>query len=106
MTAALVETKYEHIALNEKGIPYIVGTTMKVVELVVGRTAYGWSPEELHFQYPHLSLGQIYSALAYYADHQDDLDLDIKRRLAQVDQSKQSAAPSPLVSRLKDQGDH
>ena len=44
----------------------IAGTTMKVVELVVEKNAYGWIPEELHFQHPYLSLGQIYSALAYY----------------------------------------
>lgn len=94
-------TKYEHIAIDEAGVPFVYGTTMKVAELVVGRIAYGWSPEELHFQYPHLSLGQIYAALAYYADHQDELDGDIKRRLAQVDQAKISAGPSPLASRLK-----
>ncbi|MBF0328235.1 MAG: DUF433 domain-containing protein [Nitrospirae bacterium] len=35
---------------------------MKVVELVVEKIAYGWSPEELHFQHPYLTLGQIYSA--------------------------------------------
>ena len=105
MAVSSVETKYEHIALNESGVPFILGTTMKVTELVLGRVAYGWSPEELHFQYPHLSLGQIYAALAYYADHQDDLDRDIKRRLAQVDQSKRSAGPSPLVSRLKARGE-
>ena len=101
MATSTAETKYEHIALNESGVPFIFGTTMKVAELVLGRIAYGWSPEELHFQYPHLSLGQIDSALAYYADHQAELDRDIKRRLAHVDKSKQSIGPSPLVSRLE-----
>jgi len=47
---------------------------MKVLELVLSQKAYGWSPEELHFQYPHLSLGQIHSALAYYWDHRDELE--------------------------------
>ncbi len=27
-------------------------------------TSYGWSAEELQFQHPYLSLGQIHSALA------------------------------------------
>ena len=35
----------------------------------------------MHFQHPNLTLGQIYSALAYYADHQEELDKDIERRL-------------------------
>ncbi len=57
---------YEHITLNEDRVPGIAGTTMKVVELVVEQQAYGWSPEELDFQHPYPTLGQIHSALAYY----------------------------------------
>ncbi len=58
---------------------------MKVIELILENSAYGWSPEELHFQHPYLTLGQIYSALAYYWDHQKELDLDIEKRLANVE---------------------
>jgi uncharacterized protein (DUF433 family) len=61
-------------------------TTMKIVELVVEQQACGWSPEELHFQHPHLTLGQIHSALAYYWDHREELDRDIERRLEQVEE--------------------
>ena len=50
-------TSYAHIALDDRGVPIIAGTTMKVIELVIERMAYGWSPEELHFQHPYLSLG-------------------------------------------------
>jgi uncharacterized protein (DUF433 family) len=82
---SLVETRYEHIVLDDHGIPHVAGSTMKVIELVLDHQAYGWSPEELHIQHPYLSLGQIYSALAYYWDHQQALDQDIARRLAQVD---------------------
>ncbi len=64
----LAETKYQHILLNDDNIPVIAGTTMKVVELVSAHLAYGWSAEELHFQFPTLTLGQIYSALAYYCE--------------------------------------
>jgi len=104
MAISSVETRYEHISLDRAGVPFIVGTTMKVVEVVVGRIAHGWSPEELHFQYPHLSLGQIYSALAYYSDHQEELDRDIERRLEQADRLERSAVPSPLIMRLKSLG--
>jgi len=76
-----LQTFYEHIALDEKGTPFIAGTTMKVVELVVEKLAHGWSPEELYFQHPYLTLGQVYSALAYYADHKAELERDIENRL-------------------------
>ena len=95
------QTRYEHIVLDEQGVPRIAGTTMKVVELVVARAAYGWSPEELHFQFPHLTLGQIHSALAYYWDHRDALDDDIARRLARVEDQQRRVPPAPLRARLR-----
>lgn len=98
------KTNYEHIVLDEKGVPVIAGTTMKVIEIVLEKTAYGWSPEELHFQHPYLTLGQIYSALAYYWDHQGALDQDIERRLTFVDQTRKITEPTPLVARLKSKG--
>jgi uncharacterized protein (DUF433 family) len=100
----IVETRYEHIILNEAQVPLIAGTTMKVVELVLDHKAYGWSPEELHFQHPYLTLGQIYSALAFYWDHQEVLDQDIERRLQGIDQIRQGMKPTPLEARLKTKG--
>lgn len=100
----IVETRYEHIILNEAKVPLIVGTTMKVIELVLDYKAYGWSPEELHFQHPYLSLGQIYSALAYYWDHQEELDQDMARRLEVIEQVRHTLKPTPLEARLKAKG--
>lgn len=98
------ETRYEHIVINDDGVPSIAGTTMKIVELITAQTAYGWSPEELHFQFPSLTLGQIHSALAYYWDHKDELDRDIIRRLAMVEEWRHQVSPVPLRDRLRAQG--
>lgn len=98
---SITETGYQHIALDDAGVPYIVGTTMKVIELVLDRIAYGWSPEELQFQHPYLSLGQIHSALAYYWDHKDALDTDIARRQDFVADLRRTTPAPPLVARLK-----
>lgn len=100
----LTETKYEHIQVTEDQVPMIVGTTMKVVELITNHLAYGWSPEELHFQHPYLSMGQIHSALAYYWDHKTELDQDIEERLESVDQIQKATSSSSLVKRLKAKG--
>ena len=97
---AVLATRYEHIVLDESGAPAIGGTTMKVVELVVERLGYGWSPEELHFQHPHLSMAKIHSALAYYFDHQEDLDNDVERRLREAEQIRNQIPPSRLQARL------
>lgn len=95
-----LKTQYEHIVL-ENGVPVISGATMKVIELVAEKIAYGWSPEELHFQHPYLTLGQVYSALAYYWDHASELEQDLERRLRFVKQAEQASGPSPLAAKLK-----
>jgi uncharacterized protein (DUF433 family) len=100
----VLSTSYEHIILDESGVPTIEGTSMKVVELVLETTAYGWSPEELHFQHPYLSLGQIHSALAYYWDHSEELDRDIKRRMEKVESIRQRVGPSAIKDKLKAEG--
>ena len=61
----MIETRYEHIILDESGVPMIVGTTMKVIELILDSKAYGWSPEELHFQHPYQYSGQFLSSERY-----------------------------------------
>ncbi len=101
---ALAATTYEHIALDENGVPIIVGANTKVVELVTEIHAYGWSPAELHFQHPHLSLGEIHSALAYYWDHQQEIDADREQRLREVEEMRRAAGPSAVQEKLRRQG--
>src|SRR5262245_56548186 len=103
MAMIFAQTRYEHIVLDEAQVPYISGTTLKVIELILEQVAYGWSAEELHFQHPYLSLGQIHSALAYYWDHKDELDNDIARRQALVEELQRTTPIPPLVSKLNAQ---
>ncbi|MBE9143488.1 DUF433 domain-containing protein [Planktothrix mougeotii] len=101
----LTTTQHKYIELNENNVPYIAGTTMKVIELVSGHLAFGWSPEEIKFQHPYLSMSQIYSTLAYYWDNKEELDADIQRRFENVETLRQQAGESALVKKLRTQGD-
>lgn len=74
---------------------------MKVAELVMAQSAHGWSPEELRFQYPHLTLAQIYAALAYYWDHKTEVDVDIERRGRFVETVRAQAGRSAIADKLK-----
>jgi len=94
-------TSYEHIVIDEKGNPVIAGTTMKVIELVVEKLAHGWSAEELYFQHPYLTLGQIYSAFAYYFDHQNELEAEIEKRLCSINELKKYFKTPAFLKRLK-----
>lgn len=97
--SAAATVTYPHLTIDADGLPLIAGTTMKVVELVTAQLAHGWSPEELHFQFPHLSLGQIHAALAYYWDHKGDLDADIDRRARYAEQARREAGPSVVKAK-------
>lgn len=97
-------TAYEHIVFDQNTVPMIEGTNMKVVELVLEMNAYGWSPEELQFQHPYLSLGQIHSALAYYWDHVEEIDSDIERRLEKVNEIRRVVGHSRLKEKLMAKG--
>lgn len=94
-------TSYPHIVLDASGTALIEGTPLKVIELVAERLAYGWSPEELAFQHPALSLGQIYAALAYYWDNRAALDTEIDERLTRVEAMRQASQDSALAQRLR-----
>src|SRR2546421_6596573 len=89
------------IELDDHGIPWITGANTKVVEVVLDKKAYGWSPEEMHLQHPHLSMGQIHAALAYYYEHQDEVDADIERRDRYVEEMRAQQSDSPLRQRLR-----
>jgi uncharacterized protein (DUF433 family) len=89
-----------HIHLDDNGAAWIDDTNTKVIEVVLDQLAYGWSPEEIHFQHTHLSLAQIHAALSYYHDHQMELDAEIQRQLADVEILKTQAGESPIHKQL------
>ena len=58
----------------------------------------------IHFQHPHLSLGQIHAALAYYYDRKADFDAEIQRSVERVAQLRSEASESPIRKRLRAMG--
>lgn len=100
----ITATGYEHITLDETGVAYVNHTRHKLVDLIASQKAHGYSPEELYFQFPHLSLGAIHSALAYYWDHAEALDQEIQRRWENAEQCRKEQGPTPFGIRMKHQG--
>lgn len=86
--------EYPHVTVGTGGRARVGAAGIAVSQLVAESTAYGWSPAELHFQHPDLSLAEIHAALAYYWDHADEVDreiaaeiADIERRMGKTDSS-------------------
>lgn len=94
----LTTTEYKYVQIDERNMAIIAGTRMKVVELVTSIKAYGWSPEELAFQYPHLTMSQIHSALAYYWDHFEAINADIEQRFQAAEALRLEAGESQECS--------
>lgn len=58
-----------------QGEPHIDGLRIRVRDIVLARDQGGYTPEEIAATvYPDLSLAQVYSALAYYEDHREQID--------------------------------
>src|SRR3954465_12761218 len=94
-------TTYPHIEGDASGMPYIRGTRFKVVQIILDRLAYNWDADEIQKQHPQLTLGQIYSALAYYHDNQAEMDALIDERARKAEELLAATPPSSLRAKLQ-----
>jgi uncharacterized protein (DUF433 family) len=60
------------------GKPRIRGTRVRVKDVVLWHERMGMSPEEIISEWPHLTLGDVYAALAYYDDNRHVIDAEMK----------------------------
>ena len=95
-------TVTSHIEIDDRGVAWITGANTKVIEVVLDKLAYGWSPEEIHREHPHLSLAQIHSAFAYYYENKNKLDAEIERRRLEAEDVARQAADPVLRRKLLD----
>ena len=98
---AMATTNYPHIEIRPEGVPYLTGTQTKVIEVVLDRLGNHWDADEIHRQHPHLSLLQIHIALAYYYDHQEEMDREIERQRQYVAALRAQGGESPVRQKLK-----
>ena len=89
-----------HIEVDENGVAWIDDTKVKVIEIIIDKIVHGSSPEEMHFQYPHLSLAQIHAALAYYYDNQAALEAELELRWREADELAKKISDSSLRQKL------
>ena len=59
------------------GRPCIVGTGLRVIDIVMAMQFGDRSPDQMAGDY-QLSLGQVYAALAYYYENKEEIDEDIR----------------------------
>jgi uncharacterized protein (DUF433 family) len=72
---------YPHITRSPRilnGVPIVDGTRTPV-RSIAGYYQVGMTVDEIRQSLPHLSPAQLHAALAYYFDHQKEIDRDIAR---------------------------
>jgi uncharacterized protein (DUF433 family) len=95
----------EHIEITPGmcgGRPHIAGHRIRVQDIVVWHERMGLSPDEIVSEYPGITLGDVYAALAYYYDHMEEIRQQIQQDEAFA-RTLQTQIPSKLQSKLKAQ---
>ena len=83
--STVVATEHPHIVQVEdicEGRPVIRGTRTSV-RTIVGYYKLGMSVEEIMEGLPHLTAAQVYDALSYYHDNQEEIEKDIRENRLQ-----------------------
>jgi uncharacterized protein (DUF433 family) len=76
-----IATEHCYIVTDDQilsGEPIIKGTRTPV-RAIVEMWRMGTSPEEIPTHLPHLTLAQVFDALSYYSDHQEEIHAHIER---------------------------
>ncbi|NJK69131.1 MAG: DUF433 domain-containing protein [Microcoleus sp. SU_5_3] len=66
------------------GCPIVAGTGVTVRRIAIDYKM-GMSPEEIAQEIPHLTLAQVYAALAYYHANKDAIESDIAAQEAEAE---------------------
>jgi uncharacterized protein (DUF433 family) len=74
-------TEHYYIVTDDRilsGEPIITGTRTPV-RAIVELWRQGIAPEAIPNRLPHLTVAQVFDALSYYSDHQDEIHRHIER---------------------------
>src|SRR5438477_13148216 len=77
---------------------------IRVAQLVADYLAHGWSPDEMCRQHPYLAPAEVHVAMAYYFDHQDEIDGEIRAEWEEVSRLQSQAVRSPFFLRMRARG--
>lgn len=65
------------------GRPYILGTTVTVSDIAIAKLYHDKDADGIADWYG-LTLPQVYAALAYYYDHKDAIDQEIRQQITRA----------------------
>lgn len=82
-----------------QGKPYISGTKITVHRIATWYKQ-GYTPEQIADEYEHLNLAQVYAALTYYHANQAEIEAELAKEDAEIEQLEQQHSKNhhiPLI---------
>ena len=95
-----MKSHIETVANKCGGKPVIAGTRIRVWDIYVQNERLGKTPDEIVRAYPHITLADVHSALAYYWDHKDEIDRQMKEADEFVSGLETGNKAGPLARKL------
>jgi uncharacterized protein (DUF433 family) len=83
-----------------RGKAHVAGHRIKVQHIAAWHDRLGRSPDEIVAEHPGLTLADVYAALAYYYDHREEIDADMRTDAEFAAGLKAKSPPSLLLQRL------
>ena len=74
---------------------------IRVAQIAMDYLEHGWSVDEMCHQHPYLTLAEAHAAMAYYFDHQADIDREISDEIDHLEQDQSQSRRSAVYQRLR-----
>jgi uncharacterized protein (DUF433 family) len=107
MTAPTIEPMTVPLHVDETGTIRVGGTRL-LLDLVIHQYQQGASPEEIVSAFPVVSVADVYAAIAYYLNHQTELDAYFMEREAEGQRWREfweARIPDEVKQRLREARD-
>ena len=76
------------LTVNLDGVVRVGGTRV-TLDTVIFVFKQGATAEEIVYRYPSLKLGDVYASIAFYLNHQEDVEAYLKQRQQQAQEIRQ-----------------
>src|ERR1700674_3057380 len=81
----------------------IAGHRVRVLDIVVWHEHQGMTPDEIVSHVPTITLAEVHAALAYYFDHIDEIQREMRDERAYAEEFRRGH-PSVLEAKLREEG--
>jgi uncharacterized protein (DUF433 family) len=81
----------------------IAGHRVRVLDVLVWHEHQGMTPDEIVSHVPTLTLADVHAALAYYFDHLDEIQQEMRDERSRAEEFHRSH-PSQLEAKLRQEG--